>query len=324
MTDLDRGAPEPTVASEPRPRHTGSRVARWGWVALAAVPALVCWLGSGVYVVAADERGVVRHLGAVAARVGPGMHYRLPWPVGRVDVLKATSVMKAGAGFALPTDESQAVTGVELLTGDTNILSVALVLQFVVRDPADYLVRIEDPRGYVGLLAQAELTEIVAGMPVDEVLTTGRLAVQDQVRGRTQAVLDRERSGIPITSSNIMAVTLDRSVAEAFQAVVDAVADREKARNEANTYANALLPKARGEAAAALGEAQNDKRRRVAEARAEAERFLALAREYEKAPEVSRARIYFESIDKILSRARLYVVDSEGGRVPLNLRLVAP
>lgn len=298
--------------------------ARWIWVALACAAALIVWLGSGVYVVAADERGVVRSLGTVTAQVGPGMHYRLPWPVGRVDVLKTTSVMKTGAGFELPAGESQAVTGVELLTGDTNILSIALVLQFVVRDPADYLVRIEDPRAYIGLLAQAELTEIVAGMPVDEVLTTGRLAVQDQVRSRTQAVLDRERGGIQITSSNIMAITLDRSVAEAFQAVVDAASDREKARNEARMYANALLPKARGEAASAVGRAENDKRQRVAEARADTERFLALAREYEKAPGVSRTRIYFEAMERVLAKAKLYVVDSRKGRVPMNLRVVAP
>ena len=323
--DLDRGVREPAAAATgTQRRRSGGWVARWGWIALAGVVALACWFGSGVYVVAADERGVVRRLGAVVAQVGPGMHYRLPWPVSRVDVLKATSVMKTGAGFALPADESRVVTGVELLTGDTNILNVALILQFVVRDPADYLVRIEDGRSYVGLLAQAKLTEIVAAMPVDEVLTTGRLAIQDQVRVRTQAVLDQEHSGIQITSSNIMAISLDRSVAEAFQAVVDAVADREKARNEANTYANALLPTARGEAVAALGEAQNDKRQRVAEARAETEQFLALAREYEKAPEVGRIRIYFEAVEKILSRTKLYVVDSEKGRVPLNLRLVAP
>ena len=186
------------------------RGARWtGWVILALLIVLLGWLGTGFYVVAADERAVVRQFGVVTAQIGPGMHYAPPWPVSRVDAVKATSVLKAGAGFRFAGQEAEALTGVELLTGDTNILSIALVLQFVIRDPSNFLTRIEQPRELVELLAQCALTEAVATMPVDEVLTTGRLAIQDRVRVRTQRVLDRERSGIQITSANIMAITLE-------------------------------------------------------------------------------------------------------------------
>jgi membrane protease subunit HflK len=294
---------------------------RYGWITLAAASLLTAWLGSGFYVVEADERGVIRQFGDVVAQVGPGMHYRLPWPITQVDVLKTTSVMKTGAGFALPGGESEAVTGVELLTGDTNIISLALILQYVIRDPSDFLFRIEKPRVFIGALAQSVLAETVLGMSVDEVLTTGRLAIQERVRVQTQVVLDRYRSGIQIISANIMAIALDRSVAPAFQEVADAMADREKIRNEARAYANSVIPKARGEARASVSDGQNYKRQRVAEAIGDTDRFLALLSEYEKAPDVSRTRIYLETIEKVLPKAKMHAIDSQNGHVPLSLRV---
>ena len=208
------------------------------------------------YVVDTDEQAVVRRFGAIAARVGPGMHYRLPWPVDQVDVVKTTSVMKTGVGFSLTEGEQASTAGMALLTGDTNILSIALVLQYVIRNPAEFLFQIEDPEALIGSLAETVLTETVVGMAVDDVLTTGRLAIQERVKTETQAMLDRYRSGVQITSSNIMTIALDPSVAAAFQEVTDAMADREKSRNEARIYANNLIPKARGEADAEVREAQ--------------------------------------------------------------------
>ena len=203
-----------------------------------------------------DEEAVVRRFGAIAAEVGPGMHYRLPWPIDQVDVLKTTSVMKTGVGFVLRGDGQDATDGMEVLTGDTNILSIALALQYVIQDPADFLFRTESAEALIGAIAEAALTETVLAMPVDEVLTTGRLAIQEQVKTATQARLDEYHSGVRITSSNIMTIMLDKSVAEAFQEVTDAMADREKSRNEARMYANNLIPKTRGEAHALVREAQ--------------------------------------------------------------------
>jgi modulator of FtsH protease HflK len=281
------------------------------------------YLGSGFYTVGADERGIVRRFGAPAGHVGPGMHYRLPWPIDRVDVLKTTSVMKTGVGFALPDEASgaQPATGMELLTGDTNILSVALVLQYVIRNPADFLFQVEDPKALIDGVAQAVLTETVAGMPIDELLTTGRVALQDKVKKETQAVLDRYRSGVQLTSANIMSITLDRTVAEAFQDVADAMADREKLQNDARTYENDLIPKARGEARTTLAAADAYRQQRVAEAVGESGRFLALLKEYEKARDITRVRLYLEAMQKILPKVKLYVLDSDNGRAPLNLRV---
>ena len=211
-----------------------------------------------------------------------------------------------------------------LMTGDTNLLSVALVLQYVIRSPADFLFRIENPQALIGNLAETVLTETAVGMAVDDLLTTGRLALQERVKAETQAMLDRYQSGIQITSSSIMTITLDPSVAQAFQEVTDAMADREKSRNEARMYANNLIPKARGEANAVVREGQAYKQQRVAEAIGNTDRFLALLKEYQKAPEITRSRLYLEAMERILPKVRLYVVDSEGGRVPFTLRVGKP
>jgi modulator of FtsH protease HflK len=312
---------QPAAAS----RRSGlSFGARRYWLALLGAVTVAGYLSTGFYAVNADEHAVVRRFGAIDARVGPGIHYRLPWPVDRVDVVKSTSVMKIGVGFALPEKDSDAMTGVELLTGDTNILSVALVVQYVIRNPSDYLFEIDRPQSLVGTLAESVLTETVVGMPIDEVLTTGRLAIQARVKLKTQEMLDRYRSGVQIASVNIMSITLDKSVAQAFQDVADALADREKAQNEARAYANDQIPKARGEAHTKVSDAQSYRQQRIAEAVGNTDRFQALLKEYEKAPEVTRSRLYLDSMERIMPKVKMYVIDSQGGRVPVNLRVSAP
>jgi membrane protease subunit HflK len=309
--------------------------AKSGWMAgrlraamlsVAVLVLMAAYIGSGFYTVGTDERGVVRRFGAVVEHVGPGMHYRLPWPIDRVDVLKTTSVMKTGVGFVLPDGASgvQGATGMELLSGDTNILSIALVLQYVVGNPADFLFRVEAPQTLVDTVAQTVLARAVAAMPIDEVLTTGRVAMQEKIKTQSQEILDRYRSGVQIASASIMAITLDRSVAEAFQDVANAMADRDKLQNEARAYENDQVPKARGEARTVLSEAEAYRQQHIAEAAGEANRFLALLKEYEKAPEVTRSRLYLEAMEKILPKVKLYVLDTDNGHAPLNLRVTGP
>ena len=325
--EADQAAEDQTRRVEPQLRPGLSRFAwrRHGyWIIVVICLFLGAHLASGFYLVGADERAVVRRFGAVEAEVGPGMHYRFPWPVDRLDVVKTTSVKKVGVGFAIPTGESAAPPGMELVTGDTNIVNAALVLQYVIRDPAEFLFQIEDAPAYVEAVAERVLTETVVGMSIDEVLTRGRVAVQERVKEETQEVLDHRRSGIRIVSASIMTMTLDRSVAETFQDVANAIADREKLINEARAYASNLIPKARGEARTQLSDAEAYKQRRVADAVGEASRFLALQKEYEKAPEVTRTRTYLEAMEKILPKVLLYIIDSDKGRVPLHLRMNGP
>jgi membrane protease subunit HflK len=318
------------TATTKNPRAAAFPAARWleeRWRYATGVLALLLAVGylmTGVYVVNTDEHAVVRRFGAVAARVGPGMHYRLPWPVDKVDVLKTTSVMKIGVGFALPASDAETLTGIELLTGDTNILNIALVVQYVIGNPADYLFQVQRPEELVGMLAQGVLTETVVGMPVDEVLTTGRLAIQRAVQVKTQELLDSYGSGVQVTSASIMSITLDSAVAQAFQDVADAMSDREKAQNEARSYANDQIPRARGEAYRLVSDAESYKQQRIAEAVGDTTRFLALQQEYQKSPDVTRARLYIDAMEKTLPKVKMYVIDSQNGQVPVNLRVSAP
>ena len=290
------------------------------WIAALVALVLVGHVLTGIFTVAADEQAVTRRFGRVVARLGPGIHYRLPWPIDRVDVVKTTSVMKTGVGFDLLEGDARAA-GVEILTGDTNIIKVAMTMQYVIRNPAAFLFDIENPSALVGSLAESVLTETVLGMPVDEVLTTGRLAIQERVKTRTQAILDRYDSGILITSANMMGITFDSSVAQAFQDVANAGADRENKINQGRSYANDLLPKARGEARSTVLAAQSYKEQHVAEAIGDTTRFLELLSEYNKAPDVTRTRLYLEAMEKILPKLKKYVIDSEHGQKPFNLRL---
>jgi modulator of FtsH protease HflK len=294
---------------------------RLRWVLVAVALVLTAYLATGVFTVDADEQAVVRRFGRVTARFGPGIHYRLPWPIDRVDVLKTTTVMKTGVGFPLPDGEPGSVTGMEILTGDTNIISIAVALQFVIANPAAYLFEVEAPAALIGRVAESVLTETVVGMPVDEVLTTGRVAIQERVKSGTQAVLDRYVSGIQLTSASIMTISLDSAVAQAFQDVASASADRENKINEARAYANNVVPKARGEARSLVLAAQSYREQRVAEAAGNTARFLELLAEYRKAPEITRSRLYLEAMEKILPKVKKYVIDSEQGRQPMNLRL---
>jgi membrane protease subunit HflK len=324
--DQDRTDDPPRVVAQggggvfPRSLKRGARY----WILIALAALLGAYLASGFYVVGPDQRAVVRRFGAIAEQVGPGIHYRAPWPVDQVDIVKTTSVRKVGVGFVLPSGDAEVPSGMELLTGDTNILNAALVLQYVIRDPADFLFQIRDTSAFVEAVAEGVLTETVAGMPVDEVLTRGRVAVQERVKAKTQEILDRRRSGISIVSASIMTMTLDRSVAQAFQDVADAMADREKMINEARAYQSNLIPRARGNARTQLSEAEAYKQQRIAEAVGGASRFLALQKEYEKGREITRTRLYLETMEKVLPKVQLYVIDSDKGRVPLHLRVGAP
>ena len=321
-----------TTGAQPPPPHDDSApTAGASWTlkrvflgSLLGVVLILLYLASGIFAVAPDEQAVVRRFGRLVARLGPGIHYRLPWPVDRVDTLKTTAVMKTGAGFVLSEVEGEVITGIELLTGDTNIIGVGMVLQYVVQQPTDFLFEVEEPQTLIGSLAEAILTATVIGMSVDEVLTTGRLAIQEHVKSNTQTALDRYQSGVQVTSANIMTITLDRSVAQAFQDVVNAQADRDKKINEAKTYVNNLLPKARGEARTLVLAAQSYKEQTTAEAIGNSGRFLALLTEYEKAPDITRTRLYLEAMEKILPKVKKYIVDSEDGNLPLNLRLTDP
>lgn len=284
---------------------------------------LLLYFATGIFAVKSDETAVVTRFGRIVReRVPPGIQYRLPWPFERTYKLKTTTVYKMGVGFRI-TDEVQGIKPrpgeKQWLTGDVNIIELKVVAHFTIDGAAKFLFVTAAPQYLIKRLAEASLTEVVGVTPVDEVLTTARLQIQEEVKRSVQEGLDSYGVGIRISSINLRTAEPPPEVIRAFQDVVNAKADRERLINNASGYANEILPKARGEAEQMTQAAEGERQRRVANARGEAQRFTDILREYNKAPEVTRKRLYLETAEKILPKLSKYFFDSKGGRFDLKI-----
>lgn len=280
------------------------------------------WAFAGVSVLRTAQQGVVLRLGAARpVPLGPGIHWR-PAGIDRVVKVEVTRTETAPIGFrtsdggratSLPADEGQ------WLTGDTNILAVQLAVQYRVARPVEWVANGRDTPEVVRRAAESVLTDAMGKLPVDDALTGGRHTLLEEVRRGTQELLDGWRSGVAVVSVALRSVDPPPPVLAAFQDVQDAKSDRERFVNEAESYANDTLPRARGEAGALVSAAASQRQRRVEEAHGDAARFDALRREATLAPGPLRARLYLETLERVLPRMRLYVVDSS-----TRLRLVRP
>ncbi|MCA9752238.1 MAG: FtsH protease activity modulator HflK [Gemmatimonadetes bacterium] len=288
------------------------RVARW-WPMLL----VVAWLATGVYTVGSEELAVVKRFGRVADPAVPsGIHWRMPWPIESHEKFQTTTVYKMGVGMitrdylrGIPSPEELSLW----LTGDTNILSVKLMIQYTVVDLPNYLYRMESSQFLMARIAEAALTETLGAMAVDDALTIERPRIAEEVRSRTQDRLDELRLGIAVNTVNLLSVDPPSQVIDVFRDVQNAAADRERIMNEANGYANSVIPRARGEATWVTERAESDRNARVAQARGDASKFLALLTEYEKIPDATRRRLYLETMEEVLPKVKRYVVDLEKG-----------
>jgi modulator of FtsH protease HflK len=283
-----------------------------GAVALAAVAVFVV---AGFYTVRPSEAALVLRFGSPVQPVRrSGIHWR--WPgVDRVLRVEITRPYTMPVGFrtadevrgvAAQTEESK------WLTGDTNSLSVQLTLQYQVADPAAFLLGSEDPPAAVRRGAEAAVTEALGSLPVDDVLTTGRVVFLDRVRRETQAFLNGSGSGIQILSVALRSVEPPEPVRAAFQDVQNARSDREKLINDATGYANETLPRSRGEAETLSQLAQSDRTRRIEQALGDAHRFEALRKEAARDQDLLRERVYLETMQRVLPRTRLFVIEGKG------------
>lgn len=290
-------------AAGPSPRYTPKRI-------LAA--AALLYLASGIYLVPPDRQAVVTRFGRVVdARVLPGIHYHFPYPIERIYRLKVRETRRAVVGGE-PADETLGRTQpfqTQFLTGDQNVIQMRAVAQFSINSPADFLFRAENPEVLVRNAVETELARETARRGVDALLTTDKVAVQETVRERAQAVLDRYSAGISVASVNIERAGPPPEVAEAFRDVAGARADAARIVNEAQGYANDLVPRARGEANQMKEAAEGYRARKINEARGDAERFTKLVAEYSKAKEVTSQRLYLETMEQVLPRIRKLIVD---------------
>jgi modulator of FtsH protease HflK len=292
--------------SPPARRWTRAHIA----LAIAAL-----WMLSGVYIVLPDQQAVETLFGKVVApRVMPGLHYALPWPVESVTKLKVRQLQRLVVGGDLADTvlgRTQPLVS-QFLTGDQNIIHLRVVVQYSVSVPADYLFQSQNPSQIVGAAVEAEMARRVARRGVDAVLTTEKAAIQDEARAAAQQRLNDYRAGVQLASINIESATAPPEAADAFRDVASARADTARIVNEAEGYANDLIPKARGQAQQMREESLAYKERKINEATGDAARFNQIAAEYSKASQVTGQRMYLETMEQILPRIRKLIVDQNG------------
>ncbi len=308
---------DPALLKASLPPEAASTIRRRWWLGL-----LLLWLLTSVYIVRADQQAVVTRFGRVVeSRVTPGIHLSLPWPVDRVTRLKVRQLQRQVIGGTL-TDNVVGRTQpllAQFLTGDQNIIYLRVIAQYSVSVPADYLFQTGDVAKVVMAASEAELARRIASRAVDAVLTTEKAAIQEEVRAAAQKVLNDYRCGVILASVNIESAAPPPEAAEAFRDVASARADSARIVNEAQGYANDLLPKARGQAQQLLESAAAYKQRKINEAIGDASRFSQVAAEYAKASEVNGRRLYMETMEQVLPRIRKLIVDKNGN---LDLTIV--
>jgi modulator of FtsH protease HflK len=276
---------------------------------------LALWFLSGIYLIQADQQAVVTRFGAVTEpRVHPGLHYALPWPVDSVFKLKVQQTRRLAIGGDLPDGVLGRTqpNASQFITGDQNIVNINVVVQYSVSEPAQFLFHSQDVPAAIGAVIESELARRIAHAQVDDVLTTGKVAIQNGVREAAQHGIDAYRTGVVLASVNIDSVTPPAEAADAFRDVASARADAIRTVNESQGYANDLLPRARGEAAQLLESAHAYKESKVNIAAGDASRFTQIAAEYAKAPKVTADRTYIEAMEQILPKIKKTIVDPNG------------
>lgn len=269
------------------------------------------WLASGFYIVDAGERGVVLRFGKYLETTQPGPRWHLPYPFESVEVVNVEQVRTVEVGYRNNV-KSKVLSESLMLTDDENIIDLQLSVQYILKDPEDYLFMNRNPDEAVMQVAETAIREIVGKSKMDFVLYEGRAEVADQATRLMQQILDRYRTGIQISKVNMQNAQPPEQVQAAFDDAVKAGQDRERLKNEGQAYANDVIPRARGVAARLLEEANGYKQRVEANAIGEADRFKLVLAEYSKAPQVTRERLYQEAMQQILSNTTKVLVDDKG------------
>jgi len=291
-------------------------------VIIAAVAVLI-FASSTWFTVQPEETGIVQRFGAVERTVGPGLHFKFPDGIESVRLVPTARVLKQEFGFgsiAMSSggrtqyaSGSKAFKDVSLmLTGDLNVIDVQWIVQYRIEDPVRFLFRVRDSQQTIRDIAEAVMRRVVGNRLGSDVLTVGRVAVSTEVKEEMQKILSEYDTGVRLVTVELQDVTPPDPVKPAFNEVNEARQDRERTINQAQEQANREIPKARGEATRTITEAEGYAVERVNRANGEATRFRAVLSEYQRAPEVTRRRLYLEAIGSILPEASaLYIVDSD-------------
>lgn len=291
----------------------GPSFAGFGLVLLIAA---VVWLFSGIYIVDAGKQGVVLRFGEFTKATMPGPHWRIPYPVEQVEIVDVEQrrfvelgYRSAGAGQNAVVVPREAL----MLTQDENIVNIQLAVQYQVSDARNFLFNVRDPQLVLKQVAESAIREVVGKSEMDFILGEGRAEVVSKTKTIMQTILDEFKGGLLISDVNLQDAQPPDDVQGAFSDAIKAREDKERLKNEAEAYANEVVPIARGAAARQMQEAEAYRAEVTARAEGQASRFLALLTEYNKAPEVTRKRLYLDTIEAVMSSSNKVFIDSEGG-----------
>jgi membrane protease subunit HflK len=316
------GGRRPSGPSEPPPPSSGMPSGAFfgGSIAFIALLIVGVWLASGFYIVEEGRRGVVLRLGKYIETTAPGPRWHIPYPIESAEVVNVSGVRTVEVGYRGTPKNKQPAEAL-MLTDDENIVDVQFAIQYTLKSPEDYLFNNRNPDDNVLQAAETAIREIVGKSKMDFVLSQGRSEVSARVKLLMQQILDRYKTGINISTVNLQNVQAPEQVIAAFEDVVRAGQDRERFKNEGQAYANSVVPNARGVAARLIEEANGYKQTAIATAQGDASRFRQILTEYEKAPGVTRERLYLEAMQQILSNTSKVIVDQKNGNNLLYLPL---
>jgi len=283
--------------------------------------ALLFWLFTGVYTVGPDEVGVVQRFGKFDRTVHSGLNYHMPFPLETVKTPKVTEVKRIEVGFRTVGKNQYRTVEREslMLTGDENIVDAELIVQYKIKDPLNYLFNFIGPELTMREASEASLRTVVGRHNIDEALTSGKLMIQEETKELLQSILDKYETGVQVVAVQLQDVSPPKQVIDSFKDVASAKEDKNRMINEAEGYRNNVIPKARGEAQAMIREAEGFREARISRAEGDVAKFKAILKEYSKAKDVTRKRLYLEAMEEILPGLEKYIVPSgEDGNL-LNL-----
>ncbi len=291
-----------------------------GGIGLIAAFAAVIWLASGFYIVDASQRGIVLQFGRFVEATDPGLRWRLPYPVQTHELVNLTGVRTVEIGYR-GSERNKVLKEALMLTDDENIVNIQFAVQYILKDPQQYLFNNRNADDSVIQAAETAVREIVGKSRMDFVLYEGREQVAANAQKLTQDILDRYATGIQVSKVTMQNAQPPEQVQAAFDDAVKAGQDRERQKNEGQAYANDVIPRARGAASRLLEEADAYKGRVVAQAEGDASRFRQIYTEYAKAPEVTRQRMYLDTMQQVLSNTSKVMVDAKSSGNLLYLPL---
>lgn len=291
-----------------------------GGIGVILMLVLVVWLGSGFYIVDASQRGVVLQFGAFKETTEPGLRMRWPWPIQSHEIVNLTGVRTVEVGYR-GSDKNKVLKEALMLTDDENIVSVQFAVQYLLRDPKDYLFNNRHPDDAVMQAAETAIREVVGKNKMDFVLYEGRDQIAANTQKLIQDILDRYRTGIQVRSVSMQSTQPPEQVQAAFDDAVKAGQDRERQKNEGQAYANDVIPRARGAASRLMEEATGYRQRMIVTAEGDASRFKQILAEYSKAPEVTRNRMYLETLQQVYANTSKVMLDAKGSGNLLYLPL---